>query len=141
MGSFVYIEEPFKFTLREVRTRGLKHRFDHMGKKLSGYQISVELSLSDVEKIQRVWDILNPSKPTPIFGDGNRNWITIKAMNISETQRRTCFEKPNGYIHVDIMFEIGSIWVDESGKRYPQLKVRGLKKVVENDEPVALDNF
>ena len=142
MGSFVYLEDPFEFTLREVRTRGLKRRRDNMGEKLPGHQITVEVALSEVERIQRVWDVLNAFKPTPFFGvNGNRNWLTIKAMNISENQRRTCFEKSNGYIHVDIMFDIGSIWVDASGKRYPQIKMKGLKKVVDNDEPVALDDF
>lgn len=73
--------------------------------------------------------------------NGNNNLITIKAKNISENQRRSCFAKRSGYIFVDIMFDIGSIWVSESGDRFPQLRLKGLKKVIDNDGPTVLDSF
>ena len=141
MGSFIDIEDPFVFTLRPVKTRGLKS-CEFMGRKSHGHQISVEVPQDEVSKIQKVWDVLNAFKTTPFFEvNGSRNMLTIKAKNISEIQRRSCFAKPSGHIHVDIMFEIGCIWVDPCGDRYPQIRMRGLKKVIENDEPTALDDF
>ena len=67
MGSTVKIEQPFEFTLKSVKTKGLRdNTFD--GKKVPGKQISVQVEEDDIKGIQKVWDSLNAKKTTPFFG-------------------------------------------------------------------------
>ena len=67
MSSTVKIEQPFEFTLLAVKTKGLRvNTFN--GKRVPGHQISVQVEPEDIEKIQKVWDVLKAKKPTPFFG-------------------------------------------------------------------------
>ena len=136
------LEEPFEFVLKTVKTKGLRgNTYD--GKKVPGHQISVQVEAEDIEKIQKVWDTLDAKKPTPFFGfNGANNMLTIKARRVTEGIKRTCVSKDGDNIYVDVKFEIGEVYVDEKGQKYPQLRMLGLKKVdAPEDEIVDSEYF
>ena len=139
MGSTVKIEQPFEFTLKTVKTKGLRdNTFD--GKKVPGKQISVQVDEDDIVKIQKVWDVLGAKKQTPFFGfNGGNNMLTIKARRLTEGVKKTCVSKDGDYIYVDVKFQIGEIYIDENGQRYPQVRMLGLRKVdgPEDDDVVG----
>ena len=136
----VKVEQPFEFTLRAVKTKGLRPNTFN-GKKVPGHQISVQVEPEDIEKIQKVWTVLEPKKPTPFFGfNGANNMLTIKAKKVSDSLKRDCVSKDN--IYVDVKFEIGEVYVDEHGARYPQIRMLGRKKVEGPvDEFVVTEHF
>lgn len=141
MSSFVSIEKPFEFILRTVKTKGLRPN-SFNGKRVPGHQISVQVQGDDIEKIQDVWDLLNAKKSTPFFiFNGNRNMITVKAKKVSDSLKRDCVSKDEN-IYVDIKFEIADVYVDENGARFPQLRLKGLRKVESpEDEFVVTDEM
>ena len=141
MGSTVKIEQPFEFTLKTVKTKGLcDNTFD--GKKVPGKQISVQVDEDDISKIQKVWDVLNAKKPTPFFGfNGANNMLMIKARRVSEGVKKTCVSKDGDNIYVDVKFEIAKIYVDENGQRYPQVRMLGLRKVDSPEDEFVVDEF
>ena len=141
MGSTVKIEQPFEFTLKAVKTKGLRdNTFD--GKRVPGKQISVLVEADDITKIQKVWDALDAKKPTPFFGfNGANNMLTIKARRVSEGIKKTCVSKDGDNIYVDVKFEIGEIYVDDQGQRYPQLRMLGLQKVDSPEDEFVVDEF
>ena len=141
MGSTVRIEQPFEFILTTVKTKGLRDiTFD--GKKVPGKQISIQVETEDITKIQKVWDALNAKKPTPFFGfNGANNMLTIKARRVSDGIKKTCVSKDGDNIYVDIEFEIGEIYVDENGQRYPQIRMLGLRKVDAPEDEFVVDEF
>ena len=142
MSGTVKVEQPFKFTLRAVKTKGLRvNTFN--GKRVPGHQISVQIGPEDIGKIQKVWDVLKPKKPTPFFGfNGANNMLTIKAKRVSDSLKRDCVSKDSDNIYVDVKFEISEIYVDEKEQRYPQVRMLGLKKVESPvDEFVVTEHF
>ena len=140
MGT-VKIEQPFEFTLKTVKTKGLRdNTFD--GKKVPGKQISVQVEEEDIKKIQKVWDVLNAKKPTPFFGfNGANNMLTIKARRVSEGIKKTCVSRDGDNIYVDVKFEIGEVYVDEKGQRYPQVRMLGLRKVDAPEDEFVVGEF
>ena len=140
MGT-VKIEQPFEFTLKTVRTKGLRdNTFD--GKKVPGKQISVQVEEDDISKIQKVWDALDTKKSTPFFGfNGANNMLTIKARKVSNGIKKTCVSRDGNNIYVDVKFEIGEIYVDEKGQRYPQVKMLGLRKVDAPEDEFVVGEF
>ena len=141
MGSTVKIEQPFEFVLKTVKTKGLRgNTFD--GKRVPGHQISVQVEADDIPKIQKVWDALDAKKPTPFFGfNGANNMLTIKARRVSEGIRKACVSKDGCNIYVDVKFEIGEIYVDKNGQRYPQIRMIGLRKVDSPEDEFVVDEF
>ena len=129
MSSISKIEQPFEFVLRAVKTKGLRsNTFD--GKRVPGQQITVQVESDDIEKIQKVWDVLDAKKPTPFFGfNGANNMLTAKARKVSEKQKRKCVSKDGDNIYVDIKLGIEEVYVDDIGNRNPQVRVLGLRKV------------
>ena len=127
MSSTVKIEQPFEFTLNAVKTKGLRdNTFD--GKRVPGHQISVQVEPEDIERIQKVWDVLGAKRKTPFFGfNGANNMLTVKARRVSESLKKNCVSKDGDNIYVDIKFEIPEVYVDEHGARYPQLRMLGLQ--------------
>ena len=66
MSSTVKIEQPFEFTLRAVKTKGLRdNTFD--GRKVPGKQISVQVELDNIEKIQKGMECPGSQKVNPIL--------------------------------------------------------------------------
>ena len=129
MSSTVKIEQPFEFVLRAVKTKGLRdNTFD--GRRVTGKQISVQLESDDIERIQKVWDVLKAKKSSPFFEfNGANNMLTIKARKVSESLKKSCVSKDGDNIYVDVKFEMAEIYVDKKGSRYPQVRMLGLKKV------------
>ena len=141
MGSTVKVEQPFEFTLRAVKTKGLRDNTFN-GKRVPGHQLSVQVEPDDIEKIQKVWDALDAKKPTPFFGfNGANNMLTIKAKRVSESLKKTCVSKDSDNIYVDVKFEISEIYVNEQGARYPQIRMLGLKKVESPEDEFVVDEF
>lgn len=143
MSRFVTIEAKpeFEFVLRAVKTKGLRDN-TFGGKKVPGKQISVHVTQDDVDKIQKVWDTLDAKKETPFFGDNGLRLLSIKAKKVSESVRRSCVSKDGDHIYVDIKFVIDTIFIDEEGSRYPQIRMLGLKKVESpEDEFEVTENF
>ena len=138
----VKVEQPFEFTLRAVKTKGLRPNTFN-GKKVPGHQISVQVEPEDIEKIQKVWTVLEPKKPTPFFGfNGANNMLTIKAKKVSDSLKRDCVSKDGDNIYVDVKFEIGEVYVGEHGARFPPIRMLGLKKVESPvDEFVVTEHF
>ena len=58
-----------------------------------------------------------------------KNMLTIKARKVSDSLKRECVSKDGDNIYVDTKFEIGEVYVDEDGARYPQIRMLGLRKV------------
>ena len=141
MGSTVKIEQPFEFTLKTVKTKGLRdNTFD--GKRVPGKQISVQVEEDDITKIQKVWDALDAKKSTPFFGfNGANNMLTIKARRVSEGVKKTCVSKDGDNIYVNVKFGIAEIYVDEQGRRYPQIRMLGLRKVDSPEDEFVVGEF
>ena len=59
--------------------------------------------------------------------------------------RRECLASKDNFegILVDIMFGISDIYIDDSGDKFPQLRLFGLKKVGDavDETPVPVDDF
>lgn len=129
-GKSVKVKSPFSEVVRGVRSKGLK-TCKFTGEDIPGYQISFQVSDAVVEKIQEAWSALEPHKPTCFFGyEDSEKWMTAKCEEVSENVLKTCTRKPTSrYVYVDVKFEIGSVFVNESGERFPQIEVLGLKKV------------
>ena len=131
MSKSVSIEAKpeFEFVLKCVKTKGLRDN-TFAGKKVPGKQISIQVDPEDIERIQKVWTVLEPKKPTPFFGfNGSNNMLTIKARKVSESVRKSCISKDGDYIYVDIKFTFTDIFIDENGSRHPQIRMLGLRKV------------
>ena len=125
-----------------MKTKGLRvNTFN--GKQVPGHQISVQVELNDIGKIQKVWDVLEPKKPTPFFGfNGANNMLTIKAKRVSDSLKKDCVSKDSDSIYVNVKFKISEIYVDKQGSRYPQIRMLGLKKVESpKDEFIVTEHF
>ena len=143
----VNIEEPHQFILRSVKTKGLRHNTFN-GKRTKGFQISIQVPDDEIEKIQKVWESHEPKKQTPFFGlNGKNNMLTLKTMKLSEKMKKECMtpksKDDTEGILVDITFGIPDIYIDESGEKFPQLRLSGLKKVgnAVDETPVPVDDF
>ena len=143
----VNIESPHQFVLRSVKTKGLRPNTFN-GKKTKGFQISIQVPDDEIEKIQKVWDSHDPKNKTPFFGYNDKNnMLTLKTKKLSDKMRKECLASKSKDdtegILVDIMFGISDIYIDESGDKFPQLRLSGLKKVGDavDDTPVPVDDF
>ena len=142
----VNVENPHQFILRSVKTKGLRANTFN-GKKTKGFQISIQVPDDEIEKIQKAWESHDPKKSTPFFGlNGKNNMLTLKTKKLSDKMKKECLasSKDNAEgILVDIMFGISDIYIDESGDKFPQLRLSGLKKVGDavDDAPVPVDDF
>ena len=139
----VSIESPTQFILRSVKTKGLRQNTFN-GKKTPGFQISIQVPDDEIKKIQGAWESCEPKNQTPFFGfNDNNNMLTIKARKLSDKMKKECLAPKDNTesIFVDIMFGISDIYIDDSGDRFPQLKLSGLKKVADEDIPVPVDDF
>ena len=119
----VSIESPHQFILRSVKTKGLRPNTFN-GKKTKGFQISVQVPDDEIERIQEAWESHEPKNLTPFFGDKN-NMLTVKAKKLSDKMKKECLSEDEGIL-VDIMFGISDIYIDESGDKFPQLRLSGL---------------
>ena len=140
-SKLVSVESPTQFILRSVKTKGLRPNTFN-GKKTKGHQISIQVPDDKIKEIQEAWDSHKPKNPTAFFGDRN-NMLTIKVKKLSDKMKKECLAPKDDAdsIFVDIMFGISDIYIDDSGDRFPQLKLSGLKKVGDDDTPVPLDDF
>ena len=131
----------FEFVLRSVKTKGLRDN-NFAGKKVPGKQISVHVSPEDVERIQKVWDVLNAKKATPFFGDNGMKILTVKARKVSDSVKKSCTSKDGDNIYVDIKFALTHIFVDEDKSRHPQFRMLGLRRVeAPEDEFEVTEDF
>ena len=143
----VNIENPHQFVLRSVKTKGLRPNTFN-GKKTKGFQISVQVPDDEIEKIQEAWVSYEPKKQTPFFGlNGKNNMLTLKTMKLSDKMKKECMTPKSKDdfegILVDIMFGIPDVYIDESGDKFPQLRLSGLKKVgnAVDETPAPVDDF
>ena len=139
----VSVERPTQFTLRSIKTKGLRQNTFN-GKKTPGFQISIQVPDDRIKEIQEAWESCKPKNQTPFFGFNDRNnMLTIKTRRISDKMKKECLASKDNTesIFVDIRFEISDIYIDDSGDRFPQLKLSVLKKVGDDDIPVPADDF
>ena len=138
----VNVENPPQFILRSVKTKGLRPTTFN-GKKTKGFQVSIQVPDDEIKGIQEAWESYKPKNPTPFFGfNDNNNMLTVKAKKLSDKMKKECLASKDNDddILIDIMFGISDIYIDDSGNKFPQLKLSGLKKVGDAT-PVPVDDF
>ena len=141
MAEFVNVKDAHQFVLRSVKTRGLRQNA-FKGKKTKGYQISFQVPEDRIKEIQEAWESHNPKNPTQFFGEKG-NMLTVKTNKISDKMRKECLKSNDSTdtILADIRFGITDIYIDDSGNRFPQLKLSGLKKVGIDESDIPDDEF
>ena len=141
----VSVENPPQFILRSVKTKGLRPNTFN-GKKTKGFQVSIQVPDDEIKGIQEALESCEPKNSTPFFGFNDKNnMLTIKARKLSDKMKKECLASKDRIedILVDIMFGISDIYIDDSGDKFPQLKLSGLKKVGDalDKTPVPVDDF
>ena len=127
-GKTIVVNEPFSAIIRGVKSKGLvPNKFE--GEDIPGYQVRFNVPEERVEEIQKAWSALDPKKSSPFFGDDEK-WMTGKCEEVSDSVLTTRkLKKQSRHVWVDVKFEISRVFVNESGERFPQVEVLGLKKV------------